>query len=463
MNQFRRRFWPRQALPGLLLLAGFLGGMIAAGSAHGQGVAQGPPWHMLDAILADIKPPSFPERDFPITAHGAVEGGKQDCREAVAKAIQACHSAGGGRVVVPAGKWLVAGPIHLKSHVNLHLAEGAHVLFSPTFSDYLPNVLARFEGTEVMNYSPLIYALDQENIAITGSGTLDGQASAENWWGWKTGGSDGDAGKLIAMADKGIPPEQRVFGAGYHLRVNFIQPYRCKNLLIEGVHIVRSPMWEINPVLCKNVTVRGVSISSHGPNNDGCNPESCNGVLIENCTFDTGDDCIAIKSGRNADGRRLATPSENIVIRGCTMKDGHGGVTLGSEMSGGIRNVFVEDCYMSSPNLDRAIRLKSNSRRGGYLENLFVRNIEVGEVKEAVLHIDLRYMKETGDFNPTVRNIYLENVSSKKSEHPLYLLGIEAAPIDNVVITNCRFENADKPSVLEFVDSLLLRNVTQPN
>ena len=241
-----------------------------------------------------------------------------------------------------------------------------------------------------------------------------------------------------------------------------MQPYRCKNVLIEGVTIVGSPMWEIHPVLCENVTVRGVTVDSHGPNNDGCNPESCRNVLIENCTFDTGDDCIAIKSGRNADGRRLDTPSENIIVRGCTMRDGHGGVTLGSEMSGGIRNVFVEDCQMSSPNLDRAIRLKSNSRRGGYLENLFVRNIEVGEVKEAVLHIELGYMKETGDYNPTVHNIYLDHVSSKKSKHPLVLLGIEAAPIENVVLTNCTFANASKPSVLEHVGSLVMKNVTQP-
>jgi polygalacturonase len=185
-------------------------------------------------------------------------------------------------------------------------------------------------------------------------------------------------------------------------------------------------------------------------------------VLIEDCTFDTGDDCIAIKSGRNADGRRLAVPSENIVVRGCTMKDGHGGVVLGSEMSGGIRNVFVEDCYMSSPNLDRAIRLKSNSRRGGYLENLYVRNVKVGEVKEAVLHIDLRYFQETGEHNPTVRNLYMDNVSSEKSRHPLFFLGLEAAPIQNVVIANCTFKNAERPSVIEFVDQLVLKNVQQP-
>ena len=226
------------------------------------------------------------------------------------------------------------------------------------------------------------------------------------------------------LADADVPPRERIFGKGHHLRSSFIQTYRSKNVLIEGVKLINSPMWVINPVLSSNVTIRRVTVDSHGPNNDGCDPESCRNVLIENCVFNTGDDCIAIKSGRNLDGRRIATPSENIIIRGCTMKDGHGGVVLGSEMSGGIRNIFVEDCQMSSPQLERAIRLKSNSLRGGFLENLFVRNVEVGEVSEAVFSINLQYWGESGEFFPTVRNMVLENVTSQKSEYPLYLVGL---------------------------------------
>lgn len=418
-------------------------------------------WELATAILERIRVPEFPDRDFLITDFGAQSGGVTDCKPALDRAIAACSEAHGGRVVVPVGKWLVNGPIHLKSNVNLHVDKNAIVMFSSDPARYLPNVFTRFEGIELMNYSPLIYAIDQQNIAVTGQGTLDGQASRERWWPW-SGDRAGDIKNLCMQADSGAPPEQRVFGKGCFLRPNFLQPYRCKNVLIEGVTIVNSPMWEIHPVLCDNVTVRGVNIDSHGPNNDGCNPESCRDVLIENCTFDTGDDCIAIKSGRNADGRRLAAPTENVVIRRCTMKDGHGGVTLGSEMSGGIRNVFVEDCSMSSPNLERAIRLKSNSMRGGYLENLYVRNVRVGEVREAVLHIDLRYFNETGGHNPVVRNIFLENVSSEKSRRPLFLLGIEAAPIHNVVISDCKFLNAEQPSVIEHVDQLLFENVMQP-
>jgi polygalacturonase len=206
--------------------------------------------------------------------------------------------------------------------------------------------------------------------------------------------------------------------------------------------------------------VRAISIISHGPNNDGCNPESCRNVLIENCTFDTGDDCIAIKSGRNADGRRLNKPSENTVVRGCNMKDGHGGVTMGSEMSGGIRNVFVEDCSMSSPNLDRAIRIKSNSRRGGFVENLFVRNVDVPQVSGAVIHIDLRYDGETGEHLPAVRNLFIDRLTAGKNGQAFSLLGLAERPIENVVISNSSFEKSSEPSVSEFVESLTLKNVS---
>jgi polygalacturonase len=315
-----------------------------------------------------------------------------------------------------------------------------------------------------MNYSPLVYAFEQENIAITGKGTFDGQAGPTHWWPWKGQSGSGpnqgaDSQALRQMSEDNVPAAGREFGVGHYLRPNFVQPYRCRNVLIEGVTFTNSPMWVLNPVLCENVTVGGVTVVSHGPNNDGCNPESCRDVLIENCTFDTGDDCIAVKSGRNADGRRIGVPSENIVVRGCTMKDGHGGVVLGSEMSGGIRNVFVEDCAMDSPNLDRAIRLKSNSMRGGYLENLFVRNIRVGQVKEAVVRINLQYDKDRGEHYPVVRNLHIQDVTAKKSGRPFYLVGLENAKIENVVIEDCTFENAAKPSVFEHVDLLTLRNV----
>jgi polygalacturonase len=433
-------------------------------------------WDALPQILAQIKSPKFADRDFDISTFGAVDDGQTNCLPAISAAIAACHESGGGRVLVPPGKWLVAGPINLLSHVNLHLAEGATVAFSTQPEHYLPGVLTRFEGTELINFSPLVYALDQQNLAITGSGTLDGQAGENRWWHWKgpwggdvpSGWHEGDpdqrpdVGKLGELADAEVPPTERVFGAGHRLRPNFVQFYRCENVLVEGIHLVNSPMWVLHPVLSSNVTVRKVTVDSHGPNNDGCNPESCRNVLVEGCQFNTGDDCIAIKSGRNADGRRLATPSENIIVRHCQMRDGHGGVVLGSEMSGGIRNIFVEHCQMDSPRLERAIRLKSNSLRGGYLENLYVRHLDVGEVSDAVLRINLEYGGETGVHFPTVRNIFLDQVTSRKSLHPLYLVGLAEQPIENVQVRRSTFASAKKPSILEHVQRLEYLNVSQP-
>ena len=422
-----------------------------------SGAAEATGWETVPGILAAIKPPTFPDRDFVVADYGAVGDGVTDCRPALDKAIAACTAAGGGRVVVPAGDWLVKGPIHLKSNVNLHLESGATVRFSTDPADYLPVVLARYEGNEVMNYSPFLYAIDAENIAITGAGTFDGQAGPQHWWPWKGSGNP-DQEKLRQMGEENVPAAERVFGKDHQLRPNFVQPHRSKNVLIEGVTFTNSPMWIINPVLCNNVTIRGVTVRSHGPNNDGCDPESCRNVLIESCTFDTGDDCIAIKSGRNADGRRIGVPSENIIVRGCQMKDGHGGVVLGSEMSGGIRNVFVENCAMDSPNLDRAIRLKSNTMRGGYLENLFVRNVKVGQVADAVVRINLNYDKDRGQHSPTVRNIFIENVTSERSKYPFYFAGLDDSKIRNVVIENCTFKNAQRPSVIENVEEITLRN-----
>ena len=219
-------------------------------------------------------------------------------------------------------------------------------------------------------------------------------------------------------------------------------------------------MWCLHPTLCENVTIPGVRVVSHGPNNDGCNPESCRDVLIEDCYFDTGDDCIAIKSGRNAEGRRLAVPSENIIIRRCHMRDGHGGVVIGSEMSGGVRNVFAEDCEMDSPNLDRALRFKTNSVRGGTVENVFMRNVTVGEVADALFRVNFYYEEgDEGNFPPVVRNIEMRNVTSRKAQRALYVVGYPNAPVMDVRIIDCTFDNVAEPSEVRNVQGLQLINV----
>jgi polygalacturonase len=267
--------------------------------------------------------------------------------------------------------------------------------------------------------------------------------------------------RLFQLAERGVPVSERKFGEGSWLRPQFIQPYRCRNVLIEGVRIVNSPMWEVHPVLCRNVVVRGVSVVTHGPNNDGCDPESCTDVLIENCLFDTGDDCIAIKSGRNADGRRLAAPTENVVVRGCRMQDGHGGVTIGSEISGHVRWVFVEDCVMDSPNLDRALRFKNNAMRGGVLEHVYLRAVQVGQVAEAVVHCDFTYEEgAAGSFSPVVRNVVVQDVTSERSQYALFLRGIPAGVIENVLIQGCDFRNVATGNLLEHVRGLRLSDVS---
>jgi len=421
-------------------------------------------WDDYERVLARIKAPTFPAKDFPITDFGATAG-SPDSSDAIAKAIAACHAAGGGRVVIPAGEWFT-GAIHLQSNVNLHVSKGATLKFLTDPKKY-PIVFTRWEGVELMNVSPFIYAWEQENIAITGEGTLDGQADWDNWWGWnkkepgKVTRQKAARDRLLQMGETNVPVAQRVFGPDDHLRPNFIQPYRCKNILIEGVSIIRSPMWEINPVLSENITVRGVKIHSHGPNNDGCDPESSRDILIEDCVFDTGDDCIAIKSGRNNDGRRVGVPTENIVIRNSKMLDGHGGVVLGSECSGGIRNVFVENCEMDSPNLDRALRFKNNAVRGGVLENVFMRDVRVGRVGEAVLTIDFRYEEGSkGDFKPVVRNVQLENVTSSASPRALYIRGIPAGVIEGIRVKNCQFNDLTEPEVVEHAGIVTFTNVT---
>ncbi len=428
------------------------------------------PWDQLPGILAKIKPPEFPDMNLNILDYGAKGNGITDASEALRVAIDDCADVGGGRVIIPAGDFLT-GPIYLKSHVNLHLEKGARLLFSTDPDDYLPNVFTRWEGVELMNYSPLIYAFEETNIAVTGEGILDGQANETNWWPWKGkaeyGWKEGtphqeDKDKrhaLFKMAEDNVPVEERIFGDGFFLRPQFVQPYRCKNVLIQGVTIVNSPMWILNPVLCENVTIDGVKVISHGPNSDGCDPESSKNVLIKNTFFDTGDDCIAIKSGRNADGRRINVPSENIIVQNCKMADGHGGVVIGSEISGGVLNVFAEDCEMNSPNLDRVLRIKTSSMRGGLVENIYMRNIEVGQVAEQVVRVNMFY-EDSGAYVPSVRNIVVENLTVENGGKVGILLeGYESSPVENFILRNVEIKSVKENYRFSNVKNVQFENV----
>jgi len=329
-----------------------------------------------------------------------------------------------------------------------------------------------------MNYCPLIYAYNKKNIAITGKGILNGQANETNWWPWKGSDSEGhtygfvkgqpsqkdklNLPALMDMAQNDEPVEKRIFGEGHYLRPNFIEPFGCTNVLIKEVKVVNAPFWILHPIKSTNITVDGVTIESHGPNNDGCDPEYSKNVIIKNCTFNTGDDCIAIKAGRDNEGRKVAIKCENIIVQNCKMIDGHGGVVIGSEMSAGVQNVFVENCEMDSPNLDRVIRIKSNSKRGGIVDGVYVRNIKVGQIKEAVLKIDMFYDvygAQTGNFIPKVKNIFLENITVKNSgKFAVWAKGHESDPIENIVLKNVTIDKVQTNYFIENVKNIQFIN-----
>ncbi|MEL4307024.1 glycoside hydrolase family 28 protein [Joostella sp. CR20] len=428
-----------------------------------------------DKIISEIVVPTFAEKDFNITEYGAVADGETNNSNAIKSAIEACNQAGGGRVVVPAGKY-VTGPIHLLSNVNFHLEDGAEILFSTNHKDYLPVVHTSYEGVELMNYSPLIYAYKQKNIAVTGKGTFNGQASNENWWPWcgkdEYGHVEGapqqkdsiNLPRLRKMNEAGTPLAERLFGDGYQLRPTFFEPFECENILVQNVTFTNAPFWVMHPIKSVNITVDGVTVRSHGPNNDGCDPEYSKNIVIKNCLFDTGDDCIAIKSGRNDDGRRVNIPSENIVVENCEMKDGHGGVVMGSEISAGVRNVYVRNCKMDSPNLDRAIRIKTNTLRGGFVENVFVKNIEVGQVKEAFLKINTHYgiyANQEGDYLPSIKNIHIEDVKVENGgKYGILIKGREALPVKNITFKNVVINKAETPMLIEHSEPVQFTNTT---
>lgn len=438
--------------------------------------AENKAWKQSTQVLKTIQEPVFPDAIFPITDFGAKEGVEDYASKAIASAIEACHAQGGGKVLVPKGIFYT-GPIELKSNVCLYLEEGAVLKFSTNPKDYLPVVITRWEGWDCYNFKPLIYAYQQKNIGICGKGILDGQATAENWWPWKgrkaygwkegmisqewNGEKISGRNRLAQMEKEEVPVEQRIMTGEDCLRPPFIQPYLCENVLIEDVAVNNAPFWLLHPLLCENVVVRRVKMDSHGPNNDGCDPESCKNVLIEECYFNTGDDCIAIKSGRNKDGFRWNRPSENIIIRNCIMRDGHGGVVIGSEISGGCRNVWAENCEMDSPNLDRIVRLKTNSIRGGKIENLYVRNIKVGECREAILRVELKYEGvTTGPNKPELRNIILSGIHSQKSKYAVWVDGFtDVVNVSDLSINDCRFDNVERGNQIIGAERVRFNNV----
>jgi len=437
--------------PGLLLCPILLYSIVGAGESRPVLAASSPP---LPEAIAPIKAPfpmaqpvrpRFPGQTFDIRDHGAVADGRTKNTAAIARAIAAAAAAGGGTVLVPAGRWLT-GPIHLDSHINLCVAEGAVLLFSQDFSDYWPPVLSRHEGMDCMKYSSFIYANGKTDIAITGRGTLEGQGKP--WWQQAEALKAQDARSLDEMAGANLPIAERIV----HLRPAFFQPIHCRNILVEGVTFRYGAFWTIQPTYCENVIVRGVKIVTEGeyghtPNGDGVNPDSCRNVLIEYCDLSTGDDCFALKSGRAADGRRVARPLENVVIRHCFTRQGHGGVVVGSETSGGIRNLYVHDCIFVGT--DRGVRIKTARGRGAAIENLWFRELTMRKIRrEAVLIHMLRYTPRLPEFpvdetTPRIRHVSFDHITCEGTGgDAIQLVGLPELPMRDIVFDHIAIKSA---------------------
>jgi len=389
-----------------------------------------PPFAMPQVVV-----PVFAARMVSIVEHGAIEGGQHDCTAAIARAIASCAQAGGGRVLIPPGQWLT-GPIHLRSNIELHLSAGAVVRFISEPQRYLPPVFVRWSGSECYNYSPLIYARDCTNIAITGGGTLLGQGRP--WWPWEKLEQRSRA-RLYQMILDGLPVEQRVFACEQlPLRPQFILPINCTNVLMEDFTIGQGgPFWTVHVAYCQNVTIRRVRINApDGPNNDGIDIDSSRNVIIEDCELNTGDDCVALKSGMNEDGWRVGKPTENVIIRRIRATGGQGGIAIGSEMSGGVRNVFVHDCHYDGPAV--GIRMKAARGRGGIVENIHIQDITMGKIAGEAIQMTTEYptFARPDGKAPIFRHIHIRNIACQDAKTAVRMIGLPDAPFQDIRLEN---------------------------
>ncbi len=381
---------------------------------------------------------------FLITDFGAAQGDQQKTSKAIAKAIDAANQIGGASVVIPEGEWLT-GTIHFKSNVNLHLQKGAVLLFSDNPKDYLPAVHTTWEGLECYNYSPLIYAFECQNVAITGEGEL--KARMDFWKNWfsRPAGHMNSLKRLYELAGKGVPVEDRqMVNDTANMRPQFIQFNRSENVLLDGVKITNSPFWTIHPYLCKDVVIRNLQVYAHGHNNDGVDPEMTQNMLIEDCVFDQGDDAIAVKSGRNQDAWRLDTPTRNLVIRNCFVRNGHQLLAVGSELSGGVENVLMDNCAVADgASMFHLVFIKTNERRGGFVKNIYVSNVKADKMREGILGIETDVLYQWRDLVPTyevrltpISDVYLENIKANNVKFTYRILGQREMPVKRVGLTN---------------------------
>ncbi|MBQ1220974.1 MAG: glycoside hydrolase family 28 protein [Alistipes sp.] len=410
-----------------------------------------------------ISVPIYPARDFPITDYGASH--EELCTEAIARAVEACNAAGGGRVVIPAGEWLT-GPIHLKSNVNLHLAEGAVVRFTDNPADYLPAVHTSWEGMECYNYSPLVYAFECENVAITGAGKLYPKMELWREWFPRPKAHMDALARLYHQMSQGVPVEERQMAEGEnHFRPHLIQLNRCRNVLLDGFEIEGSPFWTIHLYLCNGGVVRNLKVWAHGHNSDGVDLEMSRNFLVENCIFDQGDDAVVIKSGRNHDAWRLNSPAENIVVRNCTIRAGHTLLGIGSELAGGIRNIYMTNCDAPGT-VHRLFFVKTNHRRGAFVEHIYMDSIHTGGTLR-VAEIDTDVLYQWRDLVPTykdtltrISHIHLRNIRVDSAKGIYEFRGDERLPIRHITMQNVEVGCvADTTNRVQNVEGLTLERV----
>ncbi|HEY0680262.1 MAG TPA: glycoside hydrolase family 28 protein [Chitinophagaceae bacterium] len=381
---------------------------------------------------------------YNVMKYGAKNDSSAIATRAIASAINAAYKKGGGTVYFPAGKYLT-GPIHLKSNITIYIDAGAELHFSDNFDHYLPMVPSRWEGTDVTNFSPFFYAYKAENIAIRGRGLINGHG--KKWWDFSEGYNEKNPRSKWQLEfdrlNKDIlRPDLPGWVERGFLRPPFIQPMYCKNVLIEGITIINSPFWTVNPEFCENVTITGVTINNpESPNTDGINPESCRYVHISDCHISVGDDCITIKSGKDRAGRKMATPAENYTIINCTMLSGHGGVVIGSEMSGGVKKITISNCIFDGT--DRGIRIKTARGRGGVVEDIRVDNIIMKNIRDQAIVLDMQYARTdpepVSERTPQFRNIHFSNITAH-TKQAVFLNGLVEMPIEDISFNDMQFD-----------------------
>ncbi len=397
-----------------------------------------------------IQIPDFSQcKKYNIKDFGALEGDKELISIAIGEAINKANAQGGGTVVIPEGEWLTK-TIHLKSNVNLHLEKGATLLFSEKPEDYLPAVHTSWEGMECYNYSPLVYAYNCKNVAITGEGELKAKLDIWKIWYKRPRAHMNSLKWLYNKFSEYAPVEDRVMvNDSSNLRPHFIQFNRCENVLMEGVSIRNSPFWTIHPYMSKDVVLRKLNVYAHGHNNDGVDPEMTQNMLVEDCFFDQGDDAIAVKSGRNQDAWRLNTPTKNLVIRNCYVRNGHQLLAIGSELSGGIENVYLDSCQVADgASMFHLVFIKTNERRGGYVKNIYVNNVEADTMRMGVFGIETDVLYQWRNLVPTyerkltpISDVYLSNIHARKGKFISRILGQEELPVKNIQLTNVQCDS----------------------